>query len=95
MQGRVRSIFRLGMVVERGDKRCRLDFADEVDWGTGICFGASEETGRGGSGWREGLLWIDIKTALSRSGCDLLHGLRAWIRGGENRDVRMHDSCLK
>lgn len=83
------------MVVEGGDEWTRLDFADEVNRGIRICFGASEETGSRGGGWREGLLWIDIKTALNRPGCDLLHGLRAWVRGGKNRNVRMHDSCLK
>jgi hypothetical protein len=48
------------MVVERGNERARLDFADEVNWSIGVCLSAGKEARSGGCGWREGLLWVYI-----------------------------------
>lgn len=48
------------MMVERCDKWSGLDFADKVDRSARVCFGAGEEARCRGSGWREGLLWVDI-----------------------------------
>lgn len=60
MYALVRSTVGLGMMVKGGDERCRLDFTDEIYRSIWICFSAGEETGNGGCGWGEGLLWVDV-----------------------------------
>jgi hypothetical protein len=87
-------------VVERGDEwrwRCGatwVDLTDEVDGSVGVCFSARKEASSGG-GRREGLLWVDVNIAFGGLRDVLLCRLRAWIRIGEDRDVRMHDGRSK
>lgn len=87
-------------MVEGGDEwrwRCGIiwvDLTDEIDRSVWICFGTRKETSSGG-GRRERLLWVDINVAFGVLRDIVLRWLRAWIRGGEDRDVRMHDNCLE